>query len=887
MSLLSRCASPGVSTLRAACGRAGEAASVGVVRPQPVTWVGVARSACSRASRCSNTDAACLWHAPLTVRALAALGGVAATWVGVLALCAAPAAADSCPNAQFRTGVSEELPDCRAYEQVSPVDKSGGAVGSPTDQIFSWQSSSDGTKMEYASSQAFGDAQAGASNGFFYLAARGASGWSTQSLLPPQGVASFGVLLPSPRFLAYSPDLSQGVLLDGGGTSGQDVPALVADEPLNNPNLFLRDNTSDTYQLVDVTPAGATPAAVNFEGASSDLSTVVFSEPAQLTADAPLLGNYPPLYEWANGTVRLIGVLPNGTPVDSSVQAFLPEGQPQGGGGLGAVIDSHAVSADGSRIFFQTLTGGTNHNLYLRENPGQPQSPVDGSGHCTVTTDACTLQVDASQGSGPGGGGRFMVASTDGSRAFFTDDAAAGLTNDTVSGSGANLYEYDINSGTLTDLTPSSNANVQGVVGASADGSYVYFVANGSLAAGASAGDCQGTSGTGSCNLYVSHNGTTTFVGTLDGSDSGDWNQADVAIGALNGSGIVSSDGSHLAFVSTNSSGLTGYDNTDANTGKPDSEVFIYGASSRQLICVSCNPSSAAPIGSSGFEMGGSLRADSVRDHLQRYLSADGSRLFFNSNDALVPHDTNGKQDVYEYEQNGAGSCRQSSGCIYLISTGTSADNSTFEDASASGDDVFFTTTQQLGSQDQDYSYDLYDARVDGGLSAQNPPTSTPCAGDGCRGAAATPPPPPTAASITFSGPGNASSVTPGRTARVRLLNRVVHGSTFFLRVEVPGRGEVRITGAGIKTVGRTVTRAGTYQLRVSLTASARRRLSRKRKLKLKLRARYSSVPGAASAAMVRLTVLRQRSAIRTGAPERGHRMGTLRAASHDLRGGK
>ena len=44
-----------------------------------------------------------------------------------------------------------------------------------------------------------------------------------------------------------------------------------------------------------------------------------------------------------------------------------------------------------------------------------------------------------------------------------------------------------------------------------------------------------------------------------------------------------------------------------------------------------------------------------------RYIS-DGGRIFFETREALVPSDTNGQTDVYEYEQ----------GHLYLISSGTS-----------------------------------------------------------------------------------------------------------------------------------------------------------------------------------------------------------------------
>ncbi|HMC50580.1 MAG TPA: hypothetical protein VKH20_08030, partial [Solirubrobacterales bacterium] len=77
-------------------------------------------------------------------------------------------------------------------------------------------------------------------------------------------------------------------------------------------------------------------------------------------------------------------------------------------------------------------------------------------------------------------------------------------------------------------------------------------------------------------------------------------------------------------------------------------------------------------------------------------------------------------------------------------------------DASASGDDVFFFTRQQLVGQDKDELQDVYDARVGGGLAAQNPVAVEPCPGsEACHGPAQTLPAQSTPATPNFFGPGN------------------------------------------------------------------------------------------------------------------------------------
>ena len=131
-----------------------------------------------------------------------------------------------------------------------------------------------------------------------------------------------------------------------------------------------------------------------------------------------------------------------------------------------------------------------------------------------------------------------------------------------------------------------------------------------------------------------------------------------------------------------------------------------------------------------------------------------------------MPQDKNEQTDVYEWEREGAGGadgCTRSSatfsessgGCLYLISTGESADPSYFGDASADGDNVFFFTRQSLVGQDRDENDDLYDARVEGGIAAQNPPPPAGCTGEGCLGPVDPSPVFDAPSSATFAGVGN------------------------------------------------------------------------------------------------------------------------------------
>jgi DNA-binding beta-propeller fold protein YncE len=325
----------------------------------------------------------------------------------------------------------------------------------------------------------------------------------------------------------------------------------------------------------------------------------------------------------------------------------------------------------------------------------------------------------------------------------------------------------------------------------------VYFVADGVLASDADRGHCPQEpalrpAGT-TCNLYVKHyDGATRtwepakLVAALSYEDAPDWD------GAIKGGNLglmtsrVSPNGRYVTFMSNRP--LTGYDNEDVSGhGRQDEEVFLYDALNERLVCASCDPTGARPRGvldtnvpsgeGSGLVVdrpgswatgvGSETRtqdhwlAGSVpgwtlvnlerAEYQSRYLSNQG-RLFFNSADALVPlaqptrtekveeHPLEvGVENVYEYEPAGLGACDQGGGCVGLISSGASPHESAFLDASESGNDVFFLTSQSLVPQDVDTNYDVYDAHVCE-PSAPCPNASTPvpppCEGEGCQGVA-------------------------------------------------------------------------------------------------------------------------------------------------------
>jgi streptogramin lyase len=678
----------------------------------------------------------------------------------------APQAFPDCPNGVLREALgSASLSDCRAYEQVTPVDKNGTA---PRGENARVQAASGGDGLVYFAHGGIPGSE-GAQKDPLYLASRG-SDWSTQGLLPP---ASGGA---SASVMGWSEDLAH----------AYDSQALLPTAPAS----FLeRDSATRSLRAI-VSEGGKNTGDFNYIGTSSDSAVVAFESDTVLAPGGR--PKFPNLYVWdaADGNLSLAGVFNN---EQVPTKGTLAGSNELSGSRRHYTQAQHTLSSDGSGVFFSDVGSG---QLYLRRNPTQPQSTLDGEGECTEAALACTVQVSASQRAVPDPKGKkpaaFVTATPDGSKAFFTSPGK--LTDDATTGpkdEGNDLYRYDAGTGELIDLTHDAadpnGAEVRGVLGASADGSHVYFAANGVLtstpnAQGQSAapGDCSSTTtgdaGSGSCNLYLWHDGVTDFIAQLQlqqsgygGSDSANWLSAALTLApGIENTARVSGDGQTLLFRSRRA--LTAYD----SEGLP--ELYRYVAATGDLRCVSCNPTGAAPVGAASLrsiETFGEAPPEPA-SVLTRNLSADGTRIFFETADKLVANDTNGEgecpvvtstaarscQDVYEWEANGSGSCQseaQNGGCLYLLSSGTSPEPSYFGDASASGNDAFIYTTQPLVDQDKDQIVDVYDARVGGGIASQNPPPEPePCLAEtSCRGEVPAPAPTQFPGSTSFSGPGN------------------------------------------------------------------------------------------------------------------------------------
>jgi hypothetical protein len=749
-----------------------------------------------------------------------------------------------CANDQLRTGPGARLPDCRAYEQASPSDKQGASIQHDVNLV---QASAAGDRITFLDNA--GLLTTGGSSTFpTFVASRGAATWSTNGLLPATdpGFNAFA--------LGWSDDIGTSVSFVNRASGGV---------------LSVGDTAAGTWQQAFTAPACCqNPHLAAF---AADRVHLIFEDNAALTPDAVdgISDGRDNLYDLDHGAVTLAGRVPPfpATRCDDATHApdcVAPTGGSfagPNGGVIGSYYTPNTISADGSKVFF--TEGGTGR-LYMRSN-----------GTSTTQISASVASIPDPHGHRPA---TFLAATPSGSKVFFsscerlTDDATAvstGADDCTSSSQGQDLYVYDTASGELTDLTADtgsdvSGAAVQGFLGTSSDGAYVYFMANGVLASGATPGECRiDGSQSGNCNLYLAHAGVITYLAGLRQASSSvddyaNWRpSATGARGDATKSSRVSPGGT-LLFSSVRS--LTGYDNTAPTciSGQPGPchEIYRYRPGDAAPACISCDPTGAPPTGNAVVEesrVGGSAAEPVLKSLiLTRNISVDGNRIFFDSPDALVNTDTNGVIDVYEWEADGSGTCETAGGCVYLLSTGASPEPSYLGDISASGDDAFIFTDQALVPADQDQLTDVYDVRVGGGLASQHAVAPRSCSGDACQGAPVVASASLPAASLTFAGPGTVAPTRPGKPKVSK--PKAVRGTSALLSIRLSEPGKLTISGSGLTKAAKTAAKAGTYKIRVSLTPTARRTLQRKHQLSVKTKVVFAPSGGTSSTATVTLT---------------------------------
>jgi hypothetical protein len=642
---------------------------------------------------------------------------------GVFTTRAAPPASGSehCENEAARTGPSATLPDCRAYEQVTPANKSG-TVTEPNKNSDAVVAAEDGERLALRSLAAFGPVPQ--ENGAFSVFSRTSSEWKIASVKP----AGTGDAVYEPQIL--SPNLTQ---------VGAEVTTEV---PFSPDRTYQVGVPGGPFATVAETPRKE-HIYNELEGGSSNLSRVVLG-----TIDHTLLSATPTgtderaydLYEWSGGGA--CGSVTSNCKLVNEKEGHLigkcgatlgDEGVMFSQGGIYNGQESHnAVSADGSKVFFTAPDprAGGEEGCSNGHQPGPNALRLYMRAGETVAGREVSRTVEVAE---PNEGVHlspteeeeipvfYQAATVDGSKVFFL--TARALTSEATVGE-AHLYEYDTEAAAGhrvklifrgSELAGDENLP-EGWVYPSRDGSVVYFYTNGG----------------GTLYRYEVGAGPPQLI-------------ASVAFPRSFEAPYSTPDGQFFEFESQ---GVT-VEGRSETRGAGHNEFYRYDHADGSVMCVSCGPGIAP--GGDATEREQSFFHDQTPQLIP--MSEDGSEDFFQSTAALVPQVvTEGVMNVYEWEAAGAGACTQSLGCTYLISQGNSPYNSELIGASRNGSNVFFLTHAQLVPQDTDSFIDIYDARVDGGFPA--PAQSAACLGDTCLSV-----PPalndPTPASLSFSGPGN------------------------------------------------------------------------------------------------------------------------------------
>jgi hypothetical protein len=618
---------------------------------------------------------------------------------------------EPCPNGEFHTGRSASLPDCRAYELVTPADTRGYTPSAPSpfdagvgfnNWLVDPSGEGAGEQTSYAIEGTL-PGYDGSGKYDVYHAARGdgshpAAGW-TNTLTGPTYTGVYGGDV-APQGIAADQAYAFFRISSPGSNEG----SLSSGTYLRTPAGFEALGKGGGGEDPEATPRFVSPRGTH----------AIFSSKAHLEGNAPAVG-IEAIYDRAAGipSAHVVSLLPGeDTPGEDASYV--------------------GASEDGTVVAFRVAGA-----LYVRRNNQE------------------TVEVAEAPNA-------FAGVSVDGSLVFFAD-----VSDGTVPGT---LFVCDVEAGSCAGpeaQAPTSIAPESVFVNVSADGSVVYFTSKSTL-------DIDGEGVAGQNNLYLWNGSAIRFVGLLDPEDFvkfgeqvigiGRWTKvisAGFDIGRAFSPTRATPDGKVLVFQSH--AKLTDYENEGLG------EVYRYdseAAPGKQIACVSCDPTGVPPDNTA------TLQSFFVTDKrtLIPNVSDDGREVFFESDEPLLPEDANGTRDVYEWMAPGAG-CERAGGCLALISSGQGERPSYLYGMSADGHDVFFITNEKLVGADVAGSPSIYDARVDGGIP--EPPTPIPCQGDACQPQGTMSPVLP-APATTGPDDGNVASRKPCRKATHRVKGRCV-----------------------------------------------------------------------------------------------------------------
>ena len=605
-------------------------------------------------------------------------------------------------GARFSTYPAESgLPDGRAYELVTPPNTNGRAPslaelgegffgGFETDPV-----ASNGEGLLFGTvGGALPDMEAGGFNDT-YEALRGLSSWESgfSGLSGTEAErVSFGGASPDHRFAFWEAKDCNGILTFCGPGISPHFGYLRRAGGAINAQCTPPTEPAGPFEFTGCGSLGVDRHAVG-KWITAGATHVIFATGAgavQLEPDAAPAGTAS-VYDRTPAGTRVVSLKPGGAPFGSGENASYV-----------------GVSEDGSAIAFE-VKGTT----YVRAG-GE------------------TREV-------PGGEVAFGGLSQDGSRLFYLVPSGTEPEFEGTSIPQGDIFSLDTATGSV-QAVGSGEESV--LVNVSPDGSRVYFVSRQQLNGGAEGEEV------GKDNLYVWDGVGVRLVAIVTAADveGGEIQKGGDLAGGLGlwvthalaptpartagpaaDPSRATADGS--VFVFESHANLTEYD-----SGK-HSEVYRYNATDESLTCVSCNPTGVAAESDAQLESntGPPLLAGPPVNALTHIanVTSDGSRVFFQSADRLVPADNDGKVDVYEWVAQGTAGCGRASGCVSLISSGHSAGNDYLYAMTPDGDNVFFESGDLLVGADTDTTPSIYDARAGGGFAEAT--EEEPCQGDACR----------------------------------------------------------------------------------------------------------------------------------------------------------
>jgi hypothetical protein len=531
--------------------------------------------------------------------------------------------------------------------------------------------------------------------------------------------------------------------------------------PPEGPTTLYRDTAAGSPEFI--APVGSLPPSAIYRGfadIAGDGSRVVFSTKEHLLAGDAVRTTGNSVYAWDGDGLELVDVDDGGALLSTCGSE---------------VSQANGMSNQGSGVFF-TAPASCNgvEKVYLRDLDSETTVQISAS-ECTRVD--CDATADVA----------FAGATEDGEFAFLTTTQQ--LT-DADHDAGRDLYRYDVATGKLNLLSgaPSevSGEVVEGaLVFPSEDGGRVYFRASGEVIPGES------TAGE---KLFMADGGGVHLVAPASFPI-----EAEIQLSA---------DGKRALFVTK--AQLLGAD-TDSS-----GDAYLYDADSETLVRISTGPAGGNGASPASIEAPTPLnRHEYEYGDLRQYyaITASGDRAFFMTDESLVPEDTNGVFDVYEW-WNGQAS---------LVTPGGQPLKSEFGGISRDGRSLMFATNASLVPADVDgEGRDIYLARLDGGFP--RPAGSLPCDASSC--------PLPVGGRITRPTPASMAPARhkPGQLRVVEVASKAKKGAIAVV-VSAPSPGSV----SGLiwaREKGKKVTiargskkakRSGKVNLVLRLTSAARR----------------------------------------------------------------